>query len=374
VHVVVANMGTTSGGKVQALDGRGLFAEGTTAGHLAEAEIQSILNQQGYRFTPTENGIAHLEQIPQEAVDAFSTRRTQILEEVGALGIDSPAARQNAAYATRAAKVDGVDRQELERTWRRTLAANGMTPEQLRVARSHDAPLLWTPADTDRLDRFLTSSDGVTRATGVFDRRDVIHSITDHTGGRLNAQDVQAHADRWLATDAVIPLRPIPGSIGHDFIGRSGRVALAPGTIHYTTPQVVATELAITEAYTAGLNRGTGVAARSTVGDAIAGWEASTGHQLGSDQVAMVRSITTSGHQFQAVVGPAGSGKTAALEVAARAWEKDGFTVVGASVNGNAAEFLARSTGLPTRTVASLLERLRYDETLAPGPTRAQPL
>ena len=321
VHVVVANMGTTAGGRVQALDGRGLFAEGTTAGHLAEAEIQSILNQQGYRFTPTEKGIAHLEQIPQEAVDALSTRRTQILEEVGALGIDSPAARQNAAYATRAAKVEGVDRHELEASWQRTLVGNGMNPEQLRLATSHDAPLLWTPADTDRLDRFLASSEGVTRSTGIFDRRDVIHSITDHAGGRLNAQEVQAHADRWLTTDAVIPLRPIPGSIGHDFIGRSGRVALAPGTIHYTTPQVVATELAITEAYRAGLDRGTGVAARSTVDAAIEGWETATGHHLGSDQAAMVRSITTSGHQFQAVVGPAGSGKTAALEVAARAWE-----------------------------------------------------
>jgi len=374
VHVVVANMGTTANGKVQALDGRGLFAEGTTAGHLAEAEMQSILNREGYRFTPTEKGIAHLEQIPQEAVDALSTRRTQILEEVGALGIDSPAARQNAAYATRAAKVDGVDRDELESAWQETLVNHGMTPAQLQLATSHDAPLLWTPADTERLDRFLASSEGVTKSTGIFDRRDVIHSVTDYAGGRLDATDVQGHADRWLTTDAAIPLRPIPGSIGNDFIGRSGRVALAPGTIHYTTPQVVATELAISEAYEQGLDRGTGVASHSTVDAAIQGWEASTGNHLGDDQAAMVGSITTSGHQFQAVVGPAGSGKTAALEVAARAWKSDGYSVIGASVNGNAAEVLARSTGLETRTVASLLERLRYDETLAPGPNGPQPL
>ena len=374
VHVVVANMGTTAGGQVQALDGRGLFAEGTTAGHLAEAEIQSILNKQGYRFTPTEKGIAHLEQIPTEAVDAFSTRRTQILEEVGALGIDSPTARQNAAYATRAAKVDGVDRDQLETTWQHTLAANGMTPEQLQIATSHPAPLLWTPADTERLDRFLASSDGVTKTAGIFDRRDVIHAITDHTGGRLNAREVQAQADRWLTTDAVIALRPIPGSVGHDFIGRTGRVALAPGTIHYTTPHVVATELAITDAYQTGLNRGTGIASARTVDTAITSWETATGHRLGNDQVAMVRSITTSGHQFQAVVGPAGSGKTAALDVAARAWTADGYSVIGASVNGNAAEVLAQSTGLKTRTVASLLERLRHDETLPPGHPAAKPL
>jgi conjugative relaxase-like TrwC/TraI family protein len=374
VHVVVANMGTTAGGKVQALDGRGLFAHGTTAGHLAEAEIQSILNQQGYRFTPTEKGIAHLEQVPQSAVDAFSTRRTQILDEVGALGVNSPAARQNAAYATRAAKVEGVDRTQLEATWHDTLTSNGMTPDQLDRVTGHEAPLLWTPADTDRLRRFLASPSGVTKTTGIFDRRDVIHSITDYSGGRLTAAEVQRHTDHWLATDAVIPLRAVPGSVGHNFIGRSGRVALAPGTIHYTTPQVVATEVAVTEAYRDGIGTGSGVISGETVASSIADWEQVTGHVLGADQAAMVTSITTSGHSFQAVVGPAGSGKTAALEVAARAWEREGFTVIGASVNGNAAEVLARSTGLSTRTVASLIERLRYDETLPPGQVGPRPL
>ena len=89
-----------------------------------------------------------------------------------------------------------------------------MTPEQLERATGHEAPLLWTPADTERLDRFLASAEGVTRAAGVFDRRDVIHTITDHTGGRLGADQVQGHADRWLDSDAVIPLRPTPGAVG----------------------------------------------------------------------------------------------------------------------------------------------------------------
>lgn len=369
IHVVVANMGRTKGGQIQALDGRGLFAHGTTAGYLAESEIQSILAEQGYRFTKTEKGIAHLEHIPQATVDALSTRRTQILEEVGALGVNSPAARQNAAYSTRAAKVDGVDRADLERRWHDTMVDTGMTPEQLTLATSSPGFLLWTPADTERLDRFLASADGVTRSTGIFDRRDVIQTITDHVGGRLNADEVQSHADRWLATDAVIPLRPRQAPVGDDFIGRAGRVALAPGTIYYTTPQVVATELAITEGYENGRNRGSAVARTEVVDQAIARWQTSSGHELGQDQIAMVRSITTSGHQFQPVVGPAGSGKTAALEVAARAWESDGYTVIGASVNGNATEVLAKATGIETRTVASLLERLRYDAGLEPGRT-----
>ena len=72
----------------------------------------------------------------------------------------------------------------------------------------------------------------------------------------------------------------------------------------------------------------------------------------------MVTAVCSSGDAVQCVLGPAGSGKTYALAAAARAWQQAGFTVWGASVNGTAAEQLARATGIPTRTLASLLNRL----------------
>jgi len=79
---------------------------------------------------------------------------------------------------------------------------------------------------------------------------------------------------------------------------------------------------------------------------------------LGQDQEDMVRTICTSGDRVQLVLGPAGSGKTFALEVAARAWEANGQRVIGTAVAGVAAEVLANSVGVPTTTVASLLTRL----------------
>ena len=56
--------------------------------------------------------------------------------------------------------------------------------------------------------------------------------------------------------------------------------------------------------------------------------------------------------------GPAGTGKTTAIEAASRAWEAAGYRVLGVSVNGNAAEVLGRSAGIESSTVASLLWRL----------------
>lgn len=376
VHVVVANMGTTPAGKIQALDGRGLFAHGTTAGYLAETEIQNILTDHGYRFTATENGIAHLEVIPDAAVEAFSTRRSQILDEVGALGADSPLARQRAAWNTRTPKPSGTDRAQLETAWTQTLHRTGMTPDVLAAATSHAPLVMWTPADTKRLDRFLTSPNGVARASGIFDRRDVIQVITDRVGGRLDATAVQAHADRWLATDAVIPLRAGPDQLtpGTTATGIGLGVNLVPSLIRYTTPQVIETETIIANAYHNSLDLGAGVVDPAVVTRAITTWEQHAGHTLGADQVAMIRAITTSGHRVQGVVGPAGSGKTAALDVAAQAWTTAGYDVIGASVNGTAAEVLANATGIDTRTVASLLERLRYDHTRQGDPTAVAPL
>jgi len=81
----------------------------------------------------------------------------------------------------------------------------------------------------------------------------------------------------------------------------------------------------------------------------------------------MVASICSSGDRIQCVLGPAGSGKTFALEVAARSWEA-GYHVVGAAVAGVAADVLGQAVGIETSTVASLLARstVMHRPTLGP--------
>ncbi len=61
------------------------------------------------------------------------------------------------------------------------------------------------------------------------------------------------------------------------------------------------------------------------------------------------------GHRdLASVVGYAGSGKSAMLGVARDAWEREGYTVRGASLSGIAAENLEVSSGITSRTIASL--------------------
>ena len=347
-HVVIANMGSGPDGRVQALDGRGLFAHATTAGHIAEAEMQHACNRAGLAWTPTRRGIADVEGVGREAIRSMSTRREQILSLTAELGSDSARARQMAALATRAAKDTSVNPANLREAWRDRLAEAGFGPTELRAATTAAPARLWTPYDTERLNRHLVGPDGVTKQRAVFDRRDVIQAVVDHAGGRLSGDEVVEHSDRWLRSEAVIPL-----STGLD--------SAAPGSVDrqlFTTPTMVRIEQAITDAYERGHDQDAGVVPEHVVETEIRRWETATGHVLGDDQRAMVHSICGSGDRFQAVVGPAGSGKTAALEVAARAWESAGYTVRGAAVNGTAAEVLQRSTGVDSRTVAGLVTRL----------------
>ena len=62
----------------------------------------------------------------------------------------------------------------------------------------------------------------------------------------------------------------------------------------------------------------------------------------------------TGQRDLASVVGYAGSGKSAMLGVARDAWEREGYNVRGASLSGIAAENLESSSGITSRTIASL--------------------
>ena len=65
-------------------------------------------------------------------------------------------------------------------------------------------------------------------------------------------------------------------------------------------------------------------------------------------------SHVTGGADLSVVVGVAGAGKSTMLESARRAWEAQGLTVKGAALSGIAAENLETSSGISSRTLASL--------------------
>ncbi|HVV77943.1 MAG TPA: AAA family ATPase, partial [Mycobacteriales bacterium] len=82
---------------------------------------------------------------------------------------------------------------------------------------------------------------------------------------------------------------------------------------------------------------------------------------LSVDQGVAVRRLLTSGAGVEVVVGPAGSGKTAALRAAHAAWKASGVEVCGVAVAAIAARTLQAGTGIQSQSLARLARAIRGD-------------
>jgi len=91
---------------------------------------------------------------------------------------------------------------------------------------------------------------------------------------------------------------------------------------------------------------------------------------LNPGQAALVRELATSGSRLQLALAPAGTGKTTAMAVLARAWTGDGGTVIGLAPSAAAAAVLGGELHAPTDTLAKLLHSL--DQLEQDDPTTGQ--
>jgi conjugative relaxase-like TrwC/TraI family protein len=370
-HVVIANAATGPDGVNRAVDSPSLFHHAKTAGYVAGAELRHQLTARlGVEWTTVSRGLSEVVGVSEEAMAAISTRSQEMaaaalaidVESGGTIGTVSPAGRQVLALITRSPKVGGVDPEALRDGWIRTLNAAGLDIEALDGALHRVVgPTLVRSEERAELFGYLASDHGVTENQATFDRRHVVQAVAAWSVDRLSAAACEDLADHWLHSPEVVPLRSgRRQNQGGDVIRRSDGVVVAAAVEQqFTTRTMLATEARIEANYEQGRGIGRGAVAPHTV-DAILG-RPDFGH-LSEEQRGLVRHLTISGHETTLVHGPAGTGKTTAIEAAARAWEDHGFRVLGASVNGNAAEILGRSAGIESTTVASLLWRVEHGD------------
>ena len=97
------------------------------------------------------------------------------------------------------------------------------------------------------------------------------------------------------------------------------------------------------------------------------------GLPLTQAQQQLVRELASSGRRVQLVLAPAGSGKTTALGILARAWCEGAGTVIGLAPSAAAAAELRAALDAPTDTLAKLLHSLDaptrpvWVDTIGPG-------
>ncbi|MGH9190967.1 MAG: AAA family ATPase [Acidimicrobiales bacterium] len=201
-----------------------------------------------------------------------------------------------------------------------------------------------TDTEIDRLAAELLDPEGEFLARWkVFDRPRLVAEIAPLFYGRDPAE-LDRVIDRVLTSDLVVPLLGIAGALDQP----------------YTATAVLATEHTIARSLERlTKRRATGVNPE-VVERVVAAKQTELGHPLSRGQRRAVDRICQSGRAINVVVGVAGSGKTTALDVAARALEATGHQVLGTATSGQAARTLGHQARVASRTVRSLIWRLDH--------------
>ena len=188
------------------------------------------------RWQPARNGIADVDGVSPEVIEAFSRRRTEIDVQVADWGRTSASARQSAALATRARKDYGVTPELLAGEWRQRARALGLDDRELDNLLGHRAQL--TRSFGEIADELL-SPRGLTAQASTFDRRDVVRAFAARARGGASLNEIEAATDALLRREEIVTLAAGAGEHVQraDVIQRrDGRTVSAVAALRATRP------------------------------------------------------------------------------------------------------------------------------------------
>jgi len=366
-HVLVANLARGVDGRWTALDARRLYAEARTASFVYQAVLRDELTRSlGVEWTPVRKGIAEIVGVPRAVLKAFSRRRADIEASLAERGTSGARAAEAAALATRRAKDPRGRAEDLVAEWRSRAAALGFGREELARVVGRGRSRRRQAAMWETVVRQLVGPLGLTRPSSTFSRGGVIQALCEvlPAGGGLDAEALEAAADRFLGSLEVVPLMPAGEARddGRVLRRRDGRVMpLSVAELRYSTRELLALEARLVEAVADGRGSGAAVVAERNVERAIVGRP-----MLSGEQRALVESLCLDGDAVAAVVGKAGTGKTFALSAAREAWQASDYPVLGVSTARRAATELRDGAGIQSTSVAAIIGELRGGARMLP--------
>ena len=339
-HVVAANMARGVDGRWTALDATPIYQHAKAAGFLYQSHLRAAVCERlpWVRWGPVHKGMAEIEQIAPEVVREFSTRRRQIVErerELVASGVEvRRAGREAIAHDTRERKRYGVDTAPWQEVVRARAAEHGFGARELGAlvrgpAREPERP------DAQLVSDELAGAAGLTERQNTFARREAVMAWAAAHGQGAPAAVVERAAAEFLRRPDVHRTRD-------------------PSEVRFTTSDLVAHEEAIVGGAQARRGEGSGRLPGGLV-DAVL---AAAPFAPTTEQATVIRGLTSSGHGVDSVEALAGTGKTVAAGLLARAYDAGGFRVLGVAPTARAVRELREKAGI---TQAWTLTRLALD-------------
>lgn len=275
--------------------------------------------------------------------------------------------RQQATLATRVPKAElPTPLHELSRQWRERAADKGFQPADILAAtidRSSDSPFAFTDFTVDWIDSVASlARERVAGKRSTWNRWNLLaeaervcaqircrsasdrNALMDAVAAAAEHQSVPLNDYRYTAPpDAAPDLRIGQGSV-FDFLG--SRL--------YTDTSTLACEDAIMAARN---DDGGPVVRADVIMDSLDRIQQPENPELHSDQRAAVANVLLSGNRLDAIVGPAGAGKTTALGAVKAIWEEEhgSGSVIGLAPAAASADVLGRGLAMATENVTKWL-------------------
>lgn len=375
VHGFLFNLGKREGEEQwSALEQRAQFERKMATGILFRAELAARMKALSFEVE-ADGAYFTLRGINQAQRDALSSRSKQIAEYVRECGmLDGAAAREVAALNTRQAKAE-PPLPELLASFSEQAAAIGLTPQSVAAMRTLAPALASCPTPTPNPLTDLASgpagpspeADQLGQATAPCDApipfeldydalmqrlmesqscatsSDALALICEMAMGQWNAARCVAELDRFMASPLAVRL------------GRTEQLEDV-----FTSTATLAMETQCSQAVGRGAESKAHRLNRRAIDREFDRLEAEISAKIGApaslaQQRAAALHVACQTGDHALIEGWAGTGKTTMLKALGDAYRACGFEVLGCCQSAAASQNLARETGIPSRTIASLL-------------------
>lgn len=357
-NVIVSAVYDKDAEKWRSLTNEELFALRQGADQIYKSTLAHGLLRAGFDLNYDANGRDfEIAGFNREQIEAFSTRRTEILKALNEQGIGGDAAdfhqRQIVTIETRQAKSE-QPRDILHSVWEEVAETSKMEVNKIvEKAKEESIEIAADPARSEEslrqanlkssMNAVLWAVEHLSEREQAFKRTDIELTAMQFSRGHID--DVERAIDQLVDKKILLD-----------------RGLSAKGAQLYTTPQAVAQEKEVISTIQAGYGRGQVVfSTLEAFESALAKFEArktkETGKEfkLSSEQVITAVNLLMHSDTYQGVQGDAGTGKTAALEFVYEAAKNQGWDVMGVATTSTAAQQLEVSSQIPSKTVAAFL-------------------
>jgi conjugative relaxase-like TrwC/TraI family protein len=344
-HATVANLGMRADGTFSALDFDTRYK--MAGGAIYRAELAAQLIRLGYRIERDDKSFK-IAGVDQSICNAFSKRRSQIVERLQQTGFTSAKAASFAALNTRSVK-QLTDRKSLFKAWQDEAKALSLDVSSIsngQLLNLAGPPLAILHKNHHDIDVDAILKDITTQAS-TFTSIQLEAALAREAQGLLDAQQIDTFVRETIAAKvqeqgpyALVRLKE-PAEL---------RDSRRLETQRFTTREMLEIER---QTIRHAVARQTDVAHVVSCEKALIKYPS-----LSDEQVIALRYVTENPGAVKAVRGLAGTGKSYLLKAAKESWTESKFNVTAVALAGKAAQSLEEASGIKSQTLHSLLNEI----------------